>query len=88
MTETPLRSITNSGAWMPILVPTYATKIFIGQTFMTTYVVPFVCRYVTCPRFDRRYLYTLFNLVTGKSLYSFRNSHHPVINSLVTLCTL
>ena len=32
MTETPLRSITNSGTWMPILAPTYSTKIFIGQT--------------------------------------------------------
>ena len=28
MTETPLRSITNSGTWMPILAPTYSTKIF------------------------------------------------------------
>ena len=42
MTETPLRSITNSGTWMLILVPTYSTKIFIGQTVMTTYVIPFV----------------------------------------------
>ena len=32
MTETCLRSITNSGTWMFILVPTYSTKIFIGQT--------------------------------------------------------
>ena len=32
MTETPLRSITNSGTWMPILAPTYSTKIFIVQT--------------------------------------------------------
>ena len=32
MTETPLRSITNSRTWMLILVPTYSTKIFIGQT--------------------------------------------------------
>ena len=32
MTETRLRSITNSGTWMLILVPTYSTKIFIGQT--------------------------------------------------------
>src|SRR3954466_6854564 len=32
MTETRLRSITNSRTWMPILVPTYSTKIFIGQT--------------------------------------------------------
>ena len=32
MTETHLRSITNSGTWMLILDPTYYTKIFIGQT--------------------------------------------------------
>ena len=32
MTETPLRSITNSGTWMLKLAPTYSTKIFIGQT--------------------------------------------------------
>ena len=32
MTETPLRSITNRRTWMPILAPTYSTKIFIGQT--------------------------------------------------------
>ena len=31
MTETHLRSITNRGAWMLILSPTYSMKIFIGQ---------------------------------------------------------
>ncbi|XBI20777.1 hypothetical protein VPH35_062001 [Triticum aestivum] len=31
MTETRLRSITNSGTWMIILAPTYSTKIFIGH---------------------------------------------------------
>ena len=74
MTETPLWSITNNGIWMLILAPTYSTKIFIGRTVMTTYVIPFVHRYVTCPRFDHRYPHTSFNLVTGKSLYSFRNA--------------
>ena len=39
MTETPLWSITNSGTWMFILVPTYSTKIFIGKT---AYIIPFV----------------------------------------------
>ena len=58
MTETPLRSITNSGTWMLILAPTYSTKIFIGRTVMTTYVIPFVHWYVTFPRFDCRYLHT------------------------------
>ena len=32
MTETHLRSITNSGTWMLILAPTYSTKVFTGQT--------------------------------------------------------
>ena len=27
---------------MLILAPTYSTKIFIGRTVMTTYVIPFV----------------------------------------------
>ena len=38
------------------------------------YTIPFVYRYNTYPRFDRRYPDTLFNLVTDKSLYSFRNT--------------
>ena len=42
MTETHLRSITNSGTWMLILAPTYSTKIFIGWTVMATYVISFV----------------------------------------------
>ena len=74
MTETPLRSITNSGTWMLILAPTDSTKIFIGRTVMTTYVILFVHRYVTCPRFDRGYPHTSFNLITGNSLYSFCNA--------------
>ncbi|EMS50173.1 hypothetical protein TRIUR3_33377 [Triticum urartu] len=44
MTETHVRPITNIETWMIILVPTYSTKIFIGQTAMTTYVIPFVIR--------------------------------------------
>ena len=51
----------------------------IGQTSMSRiqlipYTIPFVNRYVTCPRFDRRYPNTSFNLVTGKSLYSYSNA--------------
>src|SRR3954465_7104293 len=41
MTETRLRSITNSGTWMPILAPTYSTKIFYRSNRIATYVVPF-----------------------------------------------
>ena len=32
MTETRLWSITNSETWVLMLVPTYSTKIFVGQT--------------------------------------------------------
>ena len=57
MTETPLRTITNRGTWMLILVPTYSTKIFIGQKHNN--IRCSLChRYVTCPRFVRRYLNT------------------------------
>ena len=84
MTETLLRSITSSGTWMPILVPTYSTMIFISRTFMTIYVVPFVWRYVTCLRFDRRYLHTS-SISLLASLFTRSVIHHLVTNSLVTL---
>ena len=45
-----------------------------SRTQSIPYTIPFVYRYDTCPRFDRRYADTLFNLITGKSLYSFRNT--------------
>ena len=52
------------------------------------YEIPFVYRYDTCPKLDLRYPYTLFNLVTGKSLYSFRNtsSRDQLLDHI--LCTL
>ena len=40
-------------------------------------------RYVTCPRFDRRYLHTYFNLPA--SLFTCSVIYHPATNSLVTL---
>ena len=39
-----------------------------------SYTIPFVNRYVTCPRLEHRYPNTSFNLVTSKSLYSFHNA--------------
>ena len=65
----------------------------IGWTTMSRiqsipYTIPFVYRYSTCPRFDRRYTDTLLNLVAGKSLYSFRNtsSRDQLLDHI--LCTL
>ena len=79
MTETTLRSINNSGIWIPMLAPTCSSMISSVEPRcrgfdQTLYTIPFVNRYVTCPRLDRRYPNTLFSLVTGKSLYSFRNT--------------
>ena len=79
MTETALRSITNSGIWIPMMAPTCSSMLSSDEPRcrgfdQTLYAIPFVNRYVTCPRLDRRYPNTLFNLVTGKSLYSYRNA--------------
>ena len=44
----------------------------------------FVSRYFTCPRFDRRYHHTQFNLVPSKYSLLVRNTTSSVANSLVT----
>src|SRR3990170_4383901 len=83
MTETPLRSITNSGTLMLILVPTYSTKIFIGQTVMTTYVIPFVI----CMLLARDSIVGIFvpsSISLSASLFTHSVIHHPATNSLVT----
>src|SRR3954466_4995058 len=84
MTETPLWSITNSRTWMLILVPTYSTKIFIGQTVMTTYVIPFVIGMLV----DRDSIGDIFipsSMSLPTSLFTLSVMHHPATNSLVTL---
>src|SRR3954470_8092631 len=84
MTETHLRSITNSGTWMHILVPTYSTKIFIGQTVMTTYVIPFVIDMLLArDSIVGIFIPSLISLPT--SLFTRSVIHHPATNSLVTL---
>ena len=84
MTETPLRSITNSGTWMLILVPTYSTKIFIGQTAITTYVIPFVISMLLVQdSIVGIFIPSLISLPA--SLFTRFVIHHPSTNSLVTL---
>src|SRR5215216_2929773 len=83
MTKTHLRSITNSGTWMLILVPTYSMKIFIGQTVMTTYVVPFVIGMLLA----RDLIIGIFipsSISLPASLFTRSIIHHPATNSLVT----
>ena len=87
MTETHLRSITNRGTWMLILVPTYSMKIFIGQNRIRTYVVPFVIGMllardsivgIPIPR----------SVSLPASHFTRTVMHDPVTNHLVTLSSL
>src|SRR3982750_3877698 len=84
MTETPLRSIINSGTWILILVPTYSTKIFIGQTVMTTYVVPFVIGMLLA-RDSIVGIIIPSSISLLASLFTRSIIQHPATNSLVTL---
>ena len=84
MTETALWPMTNSGTWMLILVPTYSTKIFIGQTAMTTYVIPFVIGMLLA-RDSIVGIIIPSSILLPASLFTCSVMHHPVANSLVTL---
>src|SRR5215216_6412253 len=84
MTETPLRSITNSGTWMLILAPTYSAKIFIGQTIMTTYVVPFVIGMLLA-RHSIVGIFIPSSILLPASIFTHSVMQHPASNSLVTL---
>ena len=84
LTETPLRSITNSRTWMLILAPTYSTKIFIGRTVMTTYVIPFVIGMLLA--WDSIFGITIPSSISlPASLFTRSVIHHPATTSLVTL---
>src|SRR3989337_4595858 len=82
MTKTYLRSITNSGTWMLILVPTYSTKIFIGQTVMTTYVIPFVIGMLLV-RDSIVGIFVPSSISLPASLFTGSVIHHLVTQSLV-----
>ena len=92
MAETTLRSITNSGIWIPMLVPTCSTMISSDEP--------------RCQRLNQSRIQ--FPLSIGTilardsivgilipcsisllaSLFTRSITHHPVINSLVILCTV
>ena len=83
MTETRLRSITNSGTWMLILAPTYSTKIFIGQTVMTTSIIPFVIG-MLLPRDSIVGIFIPSSISLPTSLFTRSVIHNLATNSLVT----
>ena len=84
MTETSLWSITNSGTWMLILVPTYTTKIFIGQTGITTYVIPFVIGMLLAQDSIVGIIIPS-SISLPASLFTRSVILHPLTNSLVTM---
>src|SRR3954466_6884534 len=82
MTETRLRSITNSGTWMPILAPTY--EDLYRSDRITIYVCSLCHRYVTYPRFDRRYPIPS-SISLSVSLFTRSVIHHLTTNTLVAV---
>ena len=87
MTETPLRSITNSGTWMLILVPTYSTKIDLyWSNRITTCVVPFVIGMLLA-RDSVIGISIPSSISLPASLFTRSVMHYPTTNSLVTLPT-
>src|SRR3954471_24867028 len=82
MAETHLRSITNSGTWMLILVPTYSTKIFIGQTAQQhTFSVVIG---MLLARDSIVGIIIPSSISLPASLFTRSVVHHPATNSLVT----
>ena len=84
MIETHLWSITNNGTWMLILVPTYFMKIFIDQTAMTTYIIPFVIGMLLARDSIVSISIPSSNSLPA-SLFTRSVIHHPATNSLVTM---
>ena len=69
---------------MLILVPTYSTKMFIGHTVMTTYVIPFVIGMLLA--LDSIVGISIPSSISlPASLFTRSVMHHPITNSLVTL---
>ena len=69
---------------MLILSPTYSMKIFIGQTAITTYVIPFVIGMLLA-RGSIVGIIIPSSISLPASLFTRSVMHHPVTNSLVTL---
>ena len=69
---------------MPILAPTYSTKIFIGRTVMTTYVIPFVIGMLLA-RGSMVGIFIPSSISLPASLFTHSVILHPATNSLVTM---
>ena len=68
---------------MLVLVPTYSTKIFIGRTAMTTYIIPFVIGMLL--RDSIIGIFIPSSILLPTSLFTHSVIQDPVANPLVTL---
>ena len=72
---------------MLILAPTYSTKIFVAQTAITTYVIPFVIGMLLAGASVVDILIPS-SILLPASLFTRSVMHHPATNSLVTLLAM
>ena len=84
MIQTSLWSIIISGTWMSMMTPTYSSKIIGRLNLDIRYPIPFVSRYITCPRSGRRYHIPSSISFPTNTLYSYRNTISLWSNSSIT----
>ena len=92
MTEMALRSITNSWIWIPMLAPTCSTMISSDEPrcqglYQSRIQFPFSTDMLLA-RDSIVGIPIPCSISLPASLFTRSVTHHPVINPLVTLCTL
>ena len=92
MTETPLRPITNSGIWITMLALTCSTMISSDEPrcrgFNQSRIQFPLSNGIVLARDSIVGIPIPCSISLPASLFTRSVTHHPVINSLVTLCTL
>ena len=92
MTETTLWPITNSGIWISMLAPTCSTMISSDEPWCQGFNqsrIQFPLSIGTVLAWDSIVGIPIpCSISLSTSLFTRSVTHHPVINSLITLCTL
>ena len=92
MAETTLRSITNSRIWIPMLAPTCSTMISSDESrcqgFNQSRIQFPLSSGIVLARDSIVGMPIPCSISLPASLFTRSVTHHPVINPLVTLCTL
>ena len=92
MTEMTLRSITNNGIWIPMLAPTCSTMISSDEPrcrgFNQSRIQFPLSNGIVLARDSIVGIPIPCSISLPASLFTRSVTHHPVINSLIALCTL